>query len=80
MNRRRAKAALRQLAAAEEEAARLAQERATAVRELAEAIEDPDDPPTKVERRGRGCMLQRPRATRPPSEVDQKRARKALGG
>lgn len=78
MNTRRAVALLREIAELDEEAARLAAERARAARALAEALEDPEPvaPPPDRRLRGRGVMLLPP--TRPPSELDQKRARQAL--
>ena len=80
MNTRRAAAVLRELAALDDEAARLATERAQRHRALAEALEDPEDaasdPKTRRRPRGRGVMLLPP--TRPPSQIDQARARKAL--
>jgi hypothetical protein len=77
MNSRRAAALLREIAALDDEAARVAAERAQRARALAEALEDPEEPAPRVKRtRGSGAMLLPP--TRPPSELDQARARKAL--
>ena len=80
MNTRRAAALLREMAAHDENAARLVQERARLARALAEALEDPEEPALSAHAarrpRGRGVMLLPP--TRPPSQIDQARARKAL--
>ncbi len=77
MNTRRAAAALRRLADLDDEAARLAQERARTARALAEALEDPEEPPAPVRRRrGRGSLLLPPMNA--PCELDQRRARSAL--
>jgi hypothetical protein len=80
VNTRRAAALFREIAAIDEDLARLTQERARLERAFAEALEDPEAPPPSVpsvrRKRGRGSMFLPP--TRPPSEIDQKRARKAL--
>jgi hypothetical protein len=80
VNTRRAAAVLREMAALDDDSARLLQDRARLARALAEALEDPEAPaptePRVRRQRGRGSMILPP--TRPPSEIDQKRARKAL--
>lgn len=80
MNTRRVIAIHREIAAIDEDMARLALERARLQKALAEAYEDPEEPAPNAQGdrrpRGRGAMLLRP--TRPPSEIDQKRACKAL--
>jgi hypothetical protein len=80
VNTRRAVVLLREVASLDEEAARLAHERALRLRALAEALEDPEESvstaPARRRPRGRGVLLLPP--TQAPSEIDQQRARKAL--
>jgi hypothetical protein len=75
VNTRRAAALNRAIASLDEETSRIAGQRARLQRELAEALEDPEEAPAAVRRvRGVGALL------KPPDELDRRRAKMAHEG